>query len=168
MRTKHILVPLDLVRGPADALVAVQEMVEEAPVRVTLLHIIDLNILPMQKEIADQLRAESEAALQKLSKLFFGAEQAARIVVRLGQPAHEIVAEAKEAEVDLIVMCGPKSRRTRLFRRGTTQAVVKSACCPTLVLPNVAKPNGKEPRRVQWNTVPEETHFIPDAAQRAA
>jgi nucleotide-binding universal stress UspA family protein len=135
MRNKHILVPLDLVRGPASALVAVQEMAAESPVTVTLLHVIDLNILPLQPAINDQLCAESYSALRKLAKLFFGANQAARIIVRFGEPAKEIIAEAKEAGADLIVMCGPKSGKMHLLRRGTTERILKSASCPALVLP---------------------------------
>jgi nucleotide-binding universal stress UspA family protein len=168
MRTKHILVPLDLLRGPASALVAVQEMVEEAPVQVTLLHVIDLNIFPVQKEVSDQLRAESEAGLRKLCRLFFGAEQAARTVVRFGNPAKEIIAEAKDTEADLIVMCGPKSRRSRLFRRGTAQSVVRTACCPTLVLPNPGKPNGKSNGHAQPTATPEEAYFFAQTERAAA
>jgi nucleotide-binding universal stress UspA family protein len=167
MRNKHILVPLDLIRGPASALVFVQRMAAETPIRVTLLHVIDLNIFPPQPAVNDQLCAESQAALRKLAKLFFGAEQAARIIVRAGHPAGEIIAEAKAAEADLIVMCGPKSRRLRLLCQGTTQQVLNSASCPTLVLPHPGKPGTGEPARVGWN-VPEEACFFGETAARAA
>jgi nucleotide-binding universal stress UspA family protein len=152
MRTKHILVPLDLVRGPAAALAAVQQMAADTPVCITLLNVIDLNIYPPpQKSVIDELCSESQAALRKLAKLFFGAAQAARISVRLGRPADEIIAEAKAHEADLIVMCGPKAGRLRLFRRGTTQQILSSASCPALVLPHPGKPASQEPTRVQPN-----------------
>jgi nucleotide-binding universal stress UspA family protein len=102
-----------------------------------------------------------------LAKLFFGAEQAARIIVRAGQPAGEIIAEAKAAEADLIVMCGPRSGRLRLLRRGTTQRVLNSASCPTLVLPHPGKPGTEEPVCVGWN-VAEEACFFGENAARAA
>jgi nucleotide-binding universal stress UspA family protein len=167
MRDKHILVPLDLVRGPASALVFVQKMAAESPVCITLLHVIDLNIFPPQPAINDQLCAESQAALRKLAKLFFGAEQAARIIVRVGRPAGEIIAEAKEAEADLIVMCGPRSARRKLLRRGTTQRVLSSASCPTLVLPHPGNSGGQEPGRARWENIPEESCFFGAAAQHA-
>jgi nucleotide-binding universal stress UspA family protein len=166
MRSKHILVPLDLTRGPASALVFVQQLAAESPVSVTLLHVIDLNIFPPQPAVTAELCAESQAALRKLAKLFFGAEQAARIIVRDGRPADEIVAEAKATEADLIVMCGPKSRRLRLLRRGTTQRVLSSATCPTLVLPHPGKPGTGEPAREEWS-VPEEACFFGETAPRA-
>jgi nucleotide-binding universal stress UspA family protein len=167
MRNKHILVPLDLTRGPASALVAVQKMATESPVSVTLLHVIDLNIFPPQPEVNDQLCAESQAALRKLARLFFGAEQAARIIVRIGNPAEEIVAEARQQAADLIVMCGPKPTRTRLLRRGTTQHVLRSAACPTLVLPHPRKPRRREHGRVQWVNIQEESCFFGEPAEPA-
>jgi nucleotide-binding universal stress UspA family protein len=165
MRSKHILVPLDLLRGPASALAAAQQMAAESPISVTLLHVIDLNLFPVQPSINDQLCAESQAALRKLAKLFFGAEQAARIMVRFGEPAQEIIAEAREVGADLIVMCGPKSSRMRLLRRGTTQSILKSASCPTLVLPHPAKPGGAHGGRARAMTVPEESYCFGTAAQ---
>jgi nucleotide-binding universal stress UspA family protein len=167
MRSKHILVPLDLVRGPASALVFVQQMAAETPVRVTLLHVVDLNIFPPQPAVNDQLCTESQAALRKLAKLFFGAEQAVRIIVRAGQPAGEIIAEAQAAGADLIVMCGPKSRRLRLLRRGTTQRVLNSASCPTLVLPHPGQPGRGKPARI-GSTGAEEACFFGEEAARAA
>jgi nucleotide-binding universal stress UspA family protein len=168
MRNKHILVPLDLVRGPASALVFTRQMAAESPVSVTLLHVIDLNIFPAQPAVHDQLCAESQAALRKLAKLFFGAEQAARTIVRAGNPAREIVAEAKAAEADLIVMCGPKkSRRMRFLRRGTTQGVLRAACCPTLVLPRPVRPAPQKAGCARWS-VPEEACFFGETGPRAA
>jgi nucleotide-binding universal stress UspA family protein len=140
MNSKHILIPLDLLRGPSHALVFVQQMAMENPLCVTLLHVVDLNIGPVQPGIYDQLCVEGEAALRKLAKLFFGTEQAVRVAIRIGQPANEIVAEAKAGAADMIVLCGPKSPKWfRLFRRGTTQHVLASAPCPTVVLPHSGK-----------------------------
>ncbi len=151
MRIKHILVPLDLVRGPASAMVSVQEMAAESPVLITLLHVIDLNLFPPQPLVDDQLVAESKAALRRLARLFFGAEQEVRVVVRPGRPADEIIAEAKASDADLIVMCGPRSRRLRFWRRGTAQRVLRSGAFPTLVLPQPVKTARREPARPRWH-----------------
>lgn len=139
MNSKCILVPLDLMRGSPDALVYVQNMAMENALCVTLLHVVDLNIAPVQPGVYDRLCAEAEAALRKLAGLFFGTDQAVRVKVRVGKVADEIVAEAANS-ADLIVLCGPKSpKRFRLFRRSTTRRVLSSAPCPTVVLPRPAK-----------------------------
>jgi nucleotide-binding universal stress UspA family protein len=149
MNCKHILVPLDLIRGSADALVCVQNLAAASPVRVTLLHVIELNIVA-PTELYDQLRAESAAALRKLARLFFGSEQAVQISVCNGRPAEQIIAQAQTAMPDLIVMSGPKRRRgPRFWKRGTTQQVVNSAPCPTLVLPHRKQAGTGTPLRAE-------------------
>jgi nucleotide-binding universal stress UspA family protein len=143
MSRKHILIPLDLVHGSADALVFAQQMAMENPLTITLLHVVDLNIAPTVSTapgIYAQLYAESQAALRKLAKLFFGSEQATRIVVRFGKPVDEIVAEAKNEEVSMIVLCGPKpAKGLRLFRQGTIQRLLRRVSCPAIVLPDREK-----------------------------
>jgi nucleotide-binding universal stress UspA family protein len=136
MNRKHILIPLDLVHGSARPLVFAQQMALENPVSVTLLHVVDLNIAPALPSVYAQLCAESDGALRKLAKLFFGTDQATQVVVRVGTPADEIVAEAEAESVDMIVLEGPKARKgPSFFRQGTTRHVLRRASCPTIVLP---------------------------------
>jgi nucleotide-binding universal stress UspA family protein len=140
MKSKHILVPLDLIRGSPDALVFVQNLARENPLSVTLLHVVDVNIVPIRPGIYDELCAEADAALRRLAKLFFGPDQAARVVVRIGNVPDEIVAEAKAGSADMIVLCGPHSpKRFGLFRRRTIRNVLNRAPCPTIVLPDSRK-----------------------------
>ncbi|MGO8700368.1 MAG: universal stress protein [Limisphaerales bacterium] len=140
MNKKHILIPLDLVRGSADALVFARQMALENPLTITLLHVVDLNIAPTVSTVSDiyaQLYAESQAALGKLAKLFFGSEQAARIVVRFGKTVDEIVAEAKNEGADMIVLCGPKPAKwLPLFHKGTIHRLLRRVPCPAIVLPH--------------------------------
>jgi nucleotide-binding universal stress UspA family protein len=168
MNSKHILIPLDLVRGPATALVFAQQMALENVVSVTLLHVIDLNIAPAPSDVYTRLCAESQAALRKLAKLFFGTDYATRVVVRVGQPADEIIAEAKEGAADMIVLCGPKSRKgLRLFRRGTIEDVLHRASCPTVVLPHPGKEAAK-PFEPQERALSEEVCAFARIGERAA
>lgn len=106
MNIKHILIPLDLMRSPCDALVFARNMAADSPVCVTLLYVLNLNIVSPGRRIYDELCMESEAALRKLARFFFGTDRAARIVVRVGLPHEEIVAEAKAESSDLIILSG--------------------------------------------------------------
>jgi universal stress protein A len=140
MNSKRILIPVDLMRGSPDALVYVQRMAQENPLCVTLLHVVDLNIAPAMPSVYDQLCAEGEAALRKLAKLFFGADQAVRVIVRVGKAAEEIVAEAKAGVADMIILSAPKtSKQFRPFHHSTTRHVLGRAPCPTVVLPRPDK-----------------------------
>src|ERR1022692_3727307 len=52
---KRVLVPLDLMRSPCDALVYARNMAADSPVCVTLLYVLNLNIVPPGRQIYDEL-----------------------------------------------------------------------------------------------------------------
>jgi nucleotide-binding universal stress UspA family protein len=146
MSVKHILLPLDLMRSPCDALVFARNMAADSPVCVTLLYVLNLNIVSHGCRIHDELCAESEAALRKLAGFFFGTDRATRVVVRVGTPHEEIVAEAKAESADLIILSGPKRRNWKqLLRLSTTQKVIDASPCPAVVLPRLGKIGPQKP-----------------------
>jgi nucleotide-binding universal stress UspA family protein len=159
MSIKNILIPLDLMRSPCDALVYARNMAADAPICVTLLYVLNLNIVPPGRQIYDELCAESEAALRKLARFFFGADGAARVVVRVGAPHEEIIAEAKERPADLIILSGPDHRTWKqLLRPGTTQKIIEASPCPAVVLPRHRK------AAPQWPSIPTVTEAAPEEA----
>jgi nucleotide-binding universal stress UspA family protein len=140
MKNKRVLIPVDLMRSPCDTLIFARNMAADLPVCVTLLYVLNLNIVPPTRQIYDELCTESEAALRKLARLFFGADRAAHVVVRVGAPHEEIVAEAKAEGSDLIILSGPQRRTWKRFLRpGTTQKIIDAAPCPAVVLPRSLK-----------------------------
>jgi nucleotide-binding universal stress UspA family protein len=140
MNIKNILIPLDLMRSPCDALVYARNMAADSPVCVTLLYVLNLNIVSHGQRIYDELCAESEAALKKLARFFFGTDLAARVVVRVGAPHEEILAEAKAESSDLIILSGPERRAWKhLLGLGTTQKIIDASPCPAMVLPRGRK-----------------------------
>jgi nucleotide-binding universal stress UspA family protein len=140
MNSKRVLIPLDLMRSPCDALIFARNMAVDQPVSVTLLYVLNLNIVAPGRQIYDELCVESEKALQRLAGFFFGAERAAHVVVRVGAPHEEIVAEAKAESADLIILSGPERRSWKhLLHSGTTQKIIDASPCPALVLPRIRK-----------------------------
>jgi nucleotide-binding universal stress UspA family protein len=140
MNVKRILIPVNLLKGPFDALQFAQGLADTVPIHVTLLNVVNLNVVRLESRIYNEVCAESEAALKKLAKLFFGDSPSVRINVRVGQPHEEIVAEADAESSELIIMASPKpSRWKRFLDLGTVERVVRNARCPTLVLPRVWK-----------------------------
>ena len=157
MNSKRVLIPIDLMRSPCDALVFARNMAADLPVNVTLLYVLNLNIVTPGGQIYDELCRESEAALRKLAKFFFGTDRAARIVVRVGAPHEEIVAQAKAESSDLIVLSGPARRSWRRFLRlGTAQKIIDASPCPALVLPRRPKTAAQRPA-LQAADAPAET-----------
>ena len=164
MNIKHILIPLDLMRSPCDALVFARNMAADSPVCVTLLYVLNLNIVSPGRQIYDELCAESEAALRKLARFFFGTDRAARIVVRVGPPHEEIVAEAKAESSDLIILSGPERRTWKqLLRLGTTQKIIDASPCPAMVLPRRRKMTRQRPHLAAVTEAAPEEALLPAA-----
>ena len=140
MNAKRILIPVNPLKGPFEALQFAQGLASEVPIRVTLLNVVNLNVIGVESRIYNEVCAESEAALKKLAKHFFGESPSVRINVRVGRPHGEIVAEAGAESSELIIMAGPKPARWKRFLGlGTIERVVCNAPCPTLVLPRIWK-----------------------------
>jgi nucleotide-binding universal stress UspA family protein len=140
MNSKRILVPVNLPKGSFDELQFAQGLADEVPIHVTLLNVVNLNVVRLERRIYNEACAESEAALKKLAKHFFGDSPSVRVNVRVGRPHEEIIAEAGAELSELIIMASPKPARwKRLLGLGTVERVVRSAPCLTLVLPRIWK-----------------------------
>ena len=140
MDAKRILIPVNLPNGSFDALQFAQGLADSVPIHVTLLNVVNLNVGRLESRIYNEVCAESEAALKKLAKYFFGDSPSVRMNVRMGQPHQQIVAEAEADLSELIILASPKpSRWKRFWGLGTVERVVRTAPCPTLVLPRVWK-----------------------------
>jgi nucleotide-binding universal stress UspA family protein len=136
---KHVLVPLELVRGTTEALRRLQQMVFDGPCAVTLLHVVEANVVPMSETLYPDLCAEAESALRRVAGHFFGREDAVTVRVRVGRACEQIVAEARDIRSELILLSAPKRRWWRRWLQpGTTERVMRSAPCPILIVPDSA------------------------------
>ena len=140
MNSKRILVPVNLPKSSFNSLLFAQGLANEVPIHLTLLNVVNLNVARLESRIYNEVCAESEAALKKLAKLFFGDSPSVRINVRVGRPHEEILAEADAELSELIIMASPKPACwKRILSLGTVERVVRNARCPTLVLPRIWK-----------------------------
>ena len=140
MNSKRILVPVNLPKSSFNSLLFAQGLADEVPIHLTLLNVVNLNVARLESRIYNEVCAESETALKKLAKLFFGDSPSVRINVRVGRPHEEILAEADAELSELIIMASPKPACwKRILSLGTVERVVRNARCPTLVLPRIWK-----------------------------
>ena len=140
MNVKRILVPVNLPKSSFNSLLFAQGLANEVPIHLTLLNVVNLNVARLESRVYNEVCAESEAALKKLAKLFFGDSPSVRINVRVGRPHEEILAEADAELSELIIMASPKPACwKRILSLGTVERVVRNARCPTLVLPRIWK-----------------------------
>jgi nucleotide-binding universal stress UspA family protein len=139
MQGRRILVPVNLPLHSFEALLFAKQMAGEVPLSLTLLHVVRLNIA-FESRVYDELCLESEEALRQIGRRIFGATPGVNVIVRVGKPHEEIVAEAQSASAELILLSTPKpSFWKTLLGEGTVRGVVRAAPCPTLVLPRIWK-----------------------------
>ena len=113
---------------------------------VALVHVVELALAHAPGIAAEDLVAEAKkdgkriltAVQDSISPLF-----SAREFIRVGKPAHEILAVAREWPADVIVV-GSHGRHgiSRVLLGSVAEAVMRHADCPVLVIRG--KPSGQE------------------------
>lgn len=139
-KVRTILVPLDFSECSQKALQYALPFVKQFQARLSLLHVVQpvipvpevttLNVDEVERELTRQ-------ALRQLDKIreSLGGTIASESLVRLGQPAMEIIRAAKESGTDLIILSTHgHTGLVRLFLGSTTERVVRLAGCPVLVV----------------------------------
>jgi len=135
---QSVVVPIDFSEDSRTALAIAREMVED----LAMMHVI--HILPVMEvsdpgviwdTIDDQSRREhAEDALRaELSQQ--GLDDRVRVIIRFGDPGHEIVAYADEIDAGLIALSSHGRAGLRHLLLGSVaERVVRLAHCPVLVL----------------------------------
>lgn len=153
LKLNVILVPTDFTetaRGSYDFAIA---LTKKYGGKVDLLHVVPmfkyLNEsvsrlglpLDMDKDIYPHLITESESRLEQELKDYFPEEVRGKTFVRVDRKASDcIVEEAKNREIDLILMGATGARGRDILWGSTTEKVVRKSSVPVLAIPSSAKP----------------------------
>lgn len=139
---EHILVPTDGSQDSVEAGELAFRIAREQRAQVTLLHVIDLEVLEQtagfaersKSEVRDRMQREAENYLAHLERIAQRYEVDVRRAIREGDPHQEIVDLADENGIDLIVM-GHTGRRgpRRKILGSVAERVIRFAHCPVLV-----------------------------------
>jgi nucleotide-binding universal stress UspA family protein len=134
MNRSDILVPVNLEKDSLEGLKFAAHLVGEMSLHATLLHVVELNIFPLDRRIYDEVCLEYQRKLENIAGCLPG--NLPRLRVRIGKPHEEIVAEARDSGVELIVMGAPKNKWWRWpFHLTNVERVVRDAPCQALVIP---------------------------------
>jgi hypothetical protein len=104
MQSEKILLPLNVMRCPLEIFSLVNGCASRSRAPVTLLHVVNLNILAPELRVYDELTREARWYLKRLAGQYLHPGISTLIRVRIGKPAEEILAEAREQNVDLIIL----------------------------------------------------------------
>jgi nucleotide-binding universal stress UspA family protein len=134
---KIIVVPIDFSDASFSALAISQELIDN-PRHLHLVHVLPI-ITPndpgvIWEMIDDQSRA-AHATEALRNKLANPAIEDSQIVIRFGDPGHQIVGYAHEIHADLIALSSHgQTGLTRLLLGSVAEKVVRLAHCPVLVM----------------------------------
>ena len=141
VKQKRILVPSDFSPAANSAFKYALEYQKKFGAQINVLHVLEPacgpQFSPLVGALADLKRQPAKARKELRTWVDSAAETdpSARLIVRAGLPAHEIVQAAKDLDIDLIVMatCGLTSWRYSCIGR-TAEHVVRAAPCSVLVV----------------------------------
>ena len=141
---KSILVPLTLSSGSYAALAIAKNLARESSAKLTLLHVVHLNIVGEERGIhrtrlVNELCRNAEVQLRELAIGMCGSVTT-EVLVCEGRPADAIVQTAKRLKADTIVMHTSGHRSwSKWLHRNTAVKVVRQAPCGILLV-SAAKP----------------------------
>jgi len=118
MKPERILLPVDVARCPIEALQLANSLATRPEVTVILLHVVNLNIVAPENRVYQELGLEAQWHLERLAGNCLHSIASTIVRVRAGKPDEEILAEATEQNVDLVILpvFGPSWwRRLTLF-----------------------------------------------------
>jgi universal stress protein A len=140
---QSILVPIDFSVHSKNALKYAIPMAEQFKARLHLVYVVEPTIYPADlgfgqvvlPGVEDELREKGAEELQSLIDKEIAGRVAATSSVRTGNPHHEILNEAEERKVDLIVVAthGHSGMEHILFG-STADRIVRHAHCPVLTV----------------------------------
>ena len=155
LHLKNILVPIDFSVTAEKALAYAMPFAEQFGAKLTLVHIMELPMRPLEYGLSELNSAENSRAIQqkldavRRERIPATLPEPATTEVRTGIPWLEICNLAKEIEADLIILTTHGyTGLKRVFLGSTAERVMRHAPCPVLVV------RGKE------------HEFVPSAAEK--
>lgn len=139
----RILVPIDFSAHSKNALKYAIPMAEQFDAALYLVYVVEPTVYPadlgfgqvVMPGIEDELREKGADELQELIEKEIRGRVKASASVRTGKPHQEILLEAKEKKIDLIVIATHGHTGVEHMLFGSTAArIVRTAACPVLTI----------------------------------
>jgi len=142
MKDRKILVPLDGSPISAQTLKTLIDLKESIPSPLTLLHVLDLDVLSYRgfaetsfNEIEERARGEAQSFIAGLQDLFAAAGVLVEAIVREGHVRDTICKTADSGEYDLLVIGKQTDGELRnLLFDQVANYVVHHVKCPVLIV----------------------------------
>ena len=143
IRLKRILVPIDFSGHSKSALRYAISFARQFGASIDLLYVVEPTIYPADfsfgqvgfPNIEEELRQRASDELDVLLRTEIAGRVSAIKTIRSGRPFYEIIQQAREKKIDVIIIAthGHSGMEQILFG-STAEKVVRSAPCPVLVV----------------------------------
>jgi nucleotide-binding universal stress UspA family protein len=140
MKPERILVPIDTARCRPEVFSRVNAFAGNAGVTIILLHVVNLNVVPMGSGQCEMLAAEAHWHLQQMVVRYIDPDIMPLVHVRIGKPVEEILVEAKAENVDLIMVPIPRKANEKLLVSlwrglfGLGERLLRGSPCPVQIV----------------------------------
>ncbi len=145
METRKLLLPIDVYKCRPAVFDVVNRFSRKFQVTAILLHVVTLSVMASENRVYEELTAEAESYLRRLSAKYISPHVLVFQQVRIGRAADQILRQASEDSPDLILMTVDRAalRTTPILRKlaqsaanlsRTVHSVLKTAPCDVLVL----------------------------------
>ncbi len=146
MHRQKLLLPIDVYKCRPAVFDVVNRFARKFQVTAILLHVVTLNVMASENRVYEELTAEAESYLRRLSAKYISPDALVLYRIRIGKAAEQILRQASDDSPDLILMTVDRAAlRTSPVLRNlakstatvsrTVNSVLKSAACDVLVLP---------------------------------
>jgi nucleotide-binding universal stress UspA family protein len=154
VKPERILVPVDFSDSSARALRHAAEQAAESGGSLIIVHVVPVDYgwlgigRDESRDLDRSLQRQAAECLRAFAEEHVGHNVAADLEVRIGQPAEEIVAAARESKCDSIVLSTRGlSGLDRYLIGSVANRVARLAPCPVvLIRPGKRSPSGKQKR----------------------
>jgi nucleotide-binding universal stress UspA family protein len=145
MRPERILLPIDVTRCPLEVFELVNGFAKRPEVTVILLHVMNPNYAALGKQVGEQRHQDARYYLERLADKHLHPIASTLTHVRAGEPAQQILEEARDERADLIILptCGPSFWElvTGLWNRPSSpnlsplaERIIREATCGVFVV----------------------------------
>jgi nucleotide-binding universal stress UspA family protein len=104
MKPNRILLPLDIRKCPLEIFPLLERLAGRPEVTLVLLHVIQVDRAAGKKRAHDELSSAARSYLQQLASEFVHPIISVVARVRVGNPAEQILEEAKAQDIQLIIL----------------------------------------------------------------
>ncbi len=146
METRKLLLPIDVNKCRPAVFDLLNRFARKFQVTAILLHVVALSVMASENRVYEELTAEAESYLRRLSAKYISPDALVFHRVRIGKAAEQILQQSIDDCPDLILMtvdrAAPRiaavlrnlTKSTATVSR-TVNSVLKTAPCDVLVLP---------------------------------